>query len=237
MVIDSVSHEWEGEGGCDDIANAPILAGKKMADWKKAKSEHKKFMNALLQSNMHIIACIRAREKTSFVNPKQPVSLGLQPVCEKNFIFEMTTSFMVENSGATQVFTKIPAGLVGAFGDGNSYLNESCGKRIIDWVNSGEKVDEELELWKSKIQMSTESGVESMKKEWSSMPDNVKQKMQRFKRSFYESAKAYDDDKVKEPSANSYAQKQGFNPLSSSEPVTTKEPEPKPEPKEVDEPF
>src|ERR1700751_515251 len=23
LVIDSVSHEWEGEGGCDDIANAP----------------------------------------------------------------------------------------------------------------------------------------------------------------------------------------------------------------------
>ena len=57
LVIDSGSHEWEGEGGCTEIAEKPLLNGKKMADWKRAKSEHKKFMNAMLQSNMHIIVC------------------------------------------------------------------------------------------------------------------------------------------------------------------------------------
>ncbi|KAF2282434.1 hypothetical protein GH714_044119 [Hevea brasiliensis] len=75
LVIDSGSHEWEGEGGCTDIADQPLLNGKKMADWKRAKSEHKKFMSALLQSNMHIIVCLRARHKTDFSNPKDPMRL------------------------------------------------------------------------------------------------------------------------------------------------------------------
>lgn len=41
LVIDSGSHEWEGEGGCSEIAEQPLLQGKKMADWKRAKAEHK----------------------------------------------------------------------------------------------------------------------------------------------------------------------------------------------------
>ena len=99
LVIDSGSHEWEGEGGCNDIAEQPLLQGKAMADWKRAKSEHKKFMSALLQSNMHIIVCLRAREKTSFKNPKKPESLGLHAVCEKDFMFEMTVSMMMYDNG------------------------------------------------------------------------------------------------------------------------------------------
>ena len=121
LVVDSVSHEWEGDGGCEDIANAPLLNGKKMADWKRAKSEHKKFMNALLQSDMHIIACIRAREKTDFKNPKQPVSLGIQPITEKNFMFEMTASMMMWNEGVNQQFLKMPEALRPIFGNGDQF--------------------------------------------------------------------------------------------------------------------
>ena len=67
LIIDSVSHEWEGDGGCEDIADT----GGKIANWKLAKAEHKKFISALLQADMHIIACVRAREKMSFKNPKR----------------------------------------------------------------------------------------------------------------------------------------------------------------------
>jgi len=87
LVIDSGSHEWEGEGGCEDIANASLLAGKKMANWVGAKRDHKSFMNTLLHCDMNVIVCLRAREKTDFKNPDKPVSLGIQPICEKNFMF------------------------------------------------------------------------------------------------------------------------------------------------------
>ena len=43
LVIDSVSHEWEGIGGCEDIAKSPRADGseRKIADWKHSKNEHR----------------------------------------------------------------------------------------------------------------------------------------------------------------------------------------------------
>lgn len=193
LVIDSGSHEHEGEGGLEDIANAPLLSGKKMADWKRAKSEHKKFMNAMLQSDMHIILCLRAREKTDFKNPKQPVSLGIQPICEKNVLFEMTASMMMFNQGQNQQFIKMPEALRPIFGNGQGYLNESHGKALIDWVNSGEKIDTELESWKNKMQFAASSGADSLKQAWQEMPKDMQDKMAGMKRQYWASAQAFDE--------------------------------------------
>lgn len=220
LVIDSGSHEHEGEGGLEDIANAPLLAGKRMADWKKAKSEHKKFMNAMLQSDMHIILCLRAREKTDFKNPKQPVSLGIQPICEKNVLFEMTASMMMFNHGQNQQFIKMPEALRPIFGNGNGYLNESHGKALIDWVNSGEKIDTELESYKNKMQFSASSGTESLKQAWQSMPQSMQQKMEPLKRQYWASAQAFDEMARDEaPQEKEKPQiKQAFQPAQKKEP-------------------
>lgn len=198
LVIDSGSHEHEGEGGLEDIANAPLLAGKKMANWKGAKFEHKKFMNAMLQSDMHIILCLRAREKTDFKNPRSPVSLGIQPICEKNVLFEMTASMMMFNQGQNQQFIKVPEALRPVFGDGVGYLNEYHGKALIDWVNSGEKIDEELESYKNKMQFAASYGVENLKSEWVKMPKRIMPKMKPIYSIFESSALAFDETKKAE---------------------------------------
>lgn len=174
LVIDSVSHEWEGEGGCDDIANAPIAAGGKMANWIGAKKAHKAFMNTLLQCNMHIICCIRAREKTDFKNPSKPVSLGVQPICEKNFMFEMTASLLMENEGRNQKFLKIPSFLLRAFGNGDGYLGQQTGKEVMQWINTGGKEDPEITRFKSEMQMACDKGVEALVAIWNTVPAHLK---------------------------------------------------------------
>ena len=63
LVIDSISHEWEGTGGCEEIANN---SPNKVIGWANAKAQHKRMMNVLLQSDMHVIVCIRAKEKVDF---------------------------------------------------------------------------------------------------------------------------------------------------------------------------
>jgi len=193
LVVDSVSHEWES--GCMEIAEAPLLNGKKMADWKKAKSEHKKFMTTLLQSDMHIIACIRAAEKTCFKNPRQPTSLGIQPLCEKNFMFEMTASVMMFNEGLNQQHLKIPRDLKPVFGDGNNYLGIETGKQIRSWINSGE-VNEELESYKNKMQLASNDGCEALKNAWVAMPQHIQTALQGSKSVFLGSAQAIDEQVV-----------------------------------------
>lgn len=193
LVIDSVTHEWEGEGGCDDIANAPLKQGKKMANWIGAKREHKQFMNVLLQSNMDIICCIRAREKTDFTNPSMPVSLGVQPVCEKNFMFEMTASMLMENEGKNQKFLKLPSFLKNSFGNGQGYLGIETGKKIREWLDKGEKPNPEIERFKSEALLICEKGVDALTELWNSIPKELKPALKSHFALCGESAKAYDE--------------------------------------------
>jgi len=196
LVIDSISHEWEGEGGCDDIANQSLLDGKRMANWKLAKSEHKKFIAALLYCDMHVICCIRAREKTDFKNPSKPVSLGIQPICEKNFMFEMTTSILMLDEGKTQQHLKVPSFLKTAFGSGSGYLGKELGTAIITWVDGGIKEDPEVERCKSNMLMSCEGGILALTTLWETLSNELKVKMKPFMSVYKSSAKAFDEQRL-----------------------------------------
>lgn len=189
LVIDSVTHEWEGDGGCDDIANTKIG---KMDNWIGAKKQHKKFMSTLLQSNMHIICCIRAREKTDFKNPSKPVSLGIQPICEKNFMFEMTASVMMEEEGKRQRYLKIPYFLREAFGKGEGYLGREHGKKILAWINLGEKDDPEIAKAKSEMTMACEFGMAGLMAYWNKLDKKAKVKLDAHKNVCKASAEEYD---------------------------------------------
>jgi hypothetical protein len=97
VIIDSFSHEYDGEGGIMDWADDLERNGTKSpGNWKIPKGAHKKLMNALLQCRASIIFCLRADEKIRIAreNGKTVVEpLGWMPICEKRFMFEMTASF------------------------------------------------------------------------------------------------------------------------------------------------
>lgn len=216
LIIDSVTHEWEGEGGCIDIAEN---TSSKIADWKKAKSEHKKFMNVLLQADMDIIVCVRAREQMDFSNPREPKSIGIQPVCEKNFMFEMTASVMMCNEGKQQQHLKVPKELKPVFGAGNDYIGEKQGKAIRKWVSEGAPVDPEIKRYENALQQATSGGMKELSKVWLSVPKHLKPLLEAHKDQCKASAEAYDETAQE---TNPVQAKQGFTPASKPEP----EPEP-----------
>lgn len=202
LVIDSVSHEWEI--GCEEIAHAPKANGqpRKIADWVTAKREHKKFMNVLLQSDMDIICCIRAREKTDFTNMEKPVSLGVQPVCEKNFMFEMTASIMMGDQGMTQNPMKLPSFLKEAFGSGSGYIGIATGKKIRKWLDQGEKEDPVISKIKSDALMLCEQGEEAILNFWKTLTPEQQSNIKIISHFTLckESAKAYDAQKESDDS-------------------------------------
>lgn len=184
LIIDSATHVWEGLGGCQDIANAS-----RFPDWKTAKREHKRFMDAMLQSPMHIICCLRAREKTDFTDTKNPKPLGLQPICEQNFMFEMTASAMMHDMGRRQEIMKCPAELTSIF-TGQGYISAEHGKRLRAWVDGAKQLDPAVEHHRGLIQLSTEGGMESLKTAWEATPANIKKALGK---AFIDSAKASAD--------------------------------------------
>lgn len=66
VVVDSMSHEWEGIGGtCDMAAENEAKSGRPgLHNWKKPKVEHQMLVQFLLRSPCPIICCIRAKYKT-----------------------------------------------------------------------------------------------------------------------------------------------------------------------------
>lgn len=140
LVIDSGSHEWEGPGGCEEIAEK---APKK---WATAKKEHKKFVYRLLYSSMHIIICLRAREKIKIVG-KEHIPLGILPICEKNFMFEMLLSLQLETGTHHATPVKVPEALQSAF-PGGRVLTKEDGEKIRQWIDSGSAADSDDRLRK-----------------------------------------------------------------------------------------
>ena len=177
LVVDSVSHEWEGTGGCEEIAHAQ---NPRMPDWKTAKREHKAFMNAALQSNMHIVFCIRAREKVkmSTVGGKTVVeSMGIQPICEKNFMFEMTASLMMWDEGKKQDIAKCPQELRAHLGRGVDYITAKDGKAIREWVDAGGQLDPAVERARNTLKTTCEQGLAAVQAEFAKLPVKIKKEL------------------------------------------------------------
>lgn len=143
IIIDSMSHEWAGDGGCQDIHDE---AHRKMggADstsvlaWRDAKLAHKKMISRLLQSRSHIIFCLRAEEKIKFSkSPQGKMQIepaGWMPICEKNFMYEMTMSFlMLDKSPGVPVPIKLQEQMR-AFVNLGKPIDESVGQKMSEWA-------------------------------------------------------------------------------------------------------
>lgn len=87
--IDSITHEWTGEGGAQEIADTAgaRMGGNRWAGWSVATPAHNKFVEAVLRSNMHILATMRAKTEWIQENGK-PKKIGLGPVQRENLEYE-----------------------------------------------------------------------------------------------------------------------------------------------------
>ena len=172
LVIDSVSHEWAGMGGCYDIAKN---TSKRIDDWLTAKTEHKRFMNAMLQSSMHIIACTREAPKTDFKDPKNPKALGLLPIQESQFVFELTASLQMWNSGKDQAVLKCPEELRPIIGRGKGYITSRDGLALRAWVDGAkQQIDPAVAKWRDRLQAVCEGGEAAAHDAWGKTPDGIR---------------------------------------------------------------
>lgn len=174
LVIDSVSHEWEGQGGCEEIAHAQ---NPRLPDWATAKREHKAFVNTLLQSNMHIIVCARAREKVKISregNKTVVESIGIQPITEKNFMFEMTASLLMWDEGKKQEVIKCPAELRAILGREGGYISAADGLALREWVDGGTNLDPEIEHARNTLRTVAAEGLDAYRKAFESASPKVK---------------------------------------------------------------
>jgi len=100
-IIDSTTHLWSGEGGLLEQQNtAAKRSGNSYTAWRDITPQHNKFVEAMLQTDMHIIATMRS--KTDYVQEKDSAGkttvrkIGLNPIQRDGMEYEFTLFFDVD---------------------------------------------------------------------------------------------------------------------------------------------
>lgn len=142
IIIDSVSHEWDGTGGILDIHSN--MAGNSFTNWGKLTHRHNAFVQAILQSSCHIIGTIRSKQDY-VLNEKNgkmvPEKVGLKGVQRDGLDYEFTIVLDVDSKhnavaskDRTSLFISKP----------EFKISVETGKQINDWCNQGEDIISEI---------------------------------------------------------------------------------------------
>ena len=90
LVIDSLSHAWEGTGGALEIKERQ--GGNQYTAWRAVTPIHNRMVDAILQSPCHVIATMRSRmefvQETDANGRVQVKKLGLAPIQRPGMEYE-----------------------------------------------------------------------------------------------------------------------------------------------------
>lgn len=132
LVIDSLTHEWSGKGGCLEI-HANIKGKDSYMNWKTVSPRHEAFMDKILDSKLHIFATVRGKDayerndnggKISY----EKVAIGYDQ--RKNLEYLFFTSFMIDLKTHKAEAVKDNTGIFTM----QERLSEKYGKALCDWA-------------------------------------------------------------------------------------------------------
>jgi hypothetical protein len=150
LIIDSISHEWNGTGGMlqinEQVAQAKFR-GNTWSAWSESDPRHRKFIDAMLQSNMHVIVTMRsktetAQEKDERTGKTKIQQLGMKAEQRDGIIYEFTTVLDIVHNGHYATATKDRTGIF--LGD-PQVITPDTGRTLLAWLETGAeptKVDE-----------------------------------------------------------------------------------------------
>ena len=137
LIIDSSSHEWEGKGGCLDLHQQ---AGGTYQSWARVTPRHNKFINAISDSPIHIIATMRGKDQYEMTKDDKGKTnvqkLGVGAKQRDGFEYEFTVTFLIDQKTNTSEVQKDNTHIFDK--EGPTILSENHGRKIIQWANSGE---------------------------------------------------------------------------------------------------
>lgn len=154
-IIDSASHEHEGQGGvlemheaeCDRLVKQWKNTTRdkvQMSAWAVPKAERKRMIQGALRSPMHIIWCFRAKEKLEVRPGKPPVNRGFMPLGAEELVYEMAMTALLMpgakghptwnpgESGEKQM-VKLPHWAQAMLRNGHP-LDEELGAKLARWA-------------------------------------------------------------------------------------------------------
>jgi len=137
-IIDSTTHLWSGEGGLLELQNAAAKrSGNSYTAWRDITPQHNRFVEAILQTPMHVIATMRSKQE--YVQEKSSEGkttvrkLGLEPEQRKGMEYEFTTFFEV-NAEHEAFGAKDRTSL---FDQKTFKITPKVGMELMNWLEGG----------------------------------------------------------------------------------------------------
>lgn len=142
IIVDSTSHEWEGEGGCLQINETLAqtkFKGNTWSAWSVTTPRHQRFLESMLMSPAHIIATARSKQETMQVDGRVK-KVGTKDIQREGFEYELTLNFNIDRDNHLATASKDRTGL---------YINADpfvitvdTGKKLREWADSGAPMTE-----------------------------------------------------------------------------------------------
>jgi|GEM_PF-1547017 len=160
IIVDSTSHEWEGIGGLLEWANsiAENMAQRHggnpskytFGSWKEPKIAHQKWVQFMLNYEIHVILCFRAKEKKGLQKDErgrqEVVNLGWTPITDKDTLpYEMTflAMFTADEPGVPKfTYKALTHKLKHIFPEGQQ-IGEEHGRLLREWASASPSVPQQ----------------------------------------------------------------------------------------------
>lgn len=135
IIIDSITHEWSGGGGCLQIHEK---LGGRFQDWAKVTPRHQAFIDKILQSTCHVITTTRRKIDYSLDvgsnGRTKVVKHGTKEITREGFEYELTVNFELINDQHLANASKDRTGLF--MNKPEFVITAKTGERLLKWCNT-----------------------------------------------------------------------------------------------------
>lgn len=142
ILIDSLSHAWEGEGGALDLADEATARQRTpnpYTAWRDVTPLHREMVDAILQSKAHVVATMRSKTEYAIekdTNGKTNIrKVGMAPIQRAGMEYEFTVVGDMDVDNKIVISKSRFAPLQGKV---QAKPDVSFFKPFVDWLNSGD---------------------------------------------------------------------------------------------------
>lgn len=146
IIIDSLSHAWNGEGGVLDMKNSVKMKNPKQNDfvaWNELSKYQNQLINTLMSVDCHLIVTMRSKMQYALQLDERgrqvPVKLGLGAIQREDTEYEFDIVLDISRDHIATASKDVT--FLNEYGE---IITPDLGRQLSEWLNSGKEVPKEI---------------------------------------------------------------------------------------------
>lgn len=174
IILDSVTHEWDGKGGLlesNELLAHAKFKGNTWAAWSQTTPRHQKFIDAIVSSTCHLITTARSKQETVQIDGKVK-KVGTKEIQREGFEYELTLNFNIDRDSHLVTASKDRTGM---FIDADPFIISSeTGVALREWAEKGIDLEKIAAEEAARKALDEKKQLEEYKKEKASLLKAIK---------------------------------------------------------------